>query len=450
MFKKILVANRGEIARRVIRTAKKLGVRTVAVYSDVDATAPFVKDADESVRIGPPPPRESYLNAQAILDAARQTGAEAIHPGYGFLSENATFAQQVMDAGLVFIGPPPSAMHKLGDKIEAKRNVSSAGVPVVPGFIGVLESEDHAVAEATKIGFPVMLKASAGGGGIGMHRCKTEADLRKNFSDARKKGEQFFGRSHVFIERLIERPRHVEVQIVGDASGKVHALFERECSVQRRHQKVLEEAPSPVVTPEMRLKMAEAAVRAGESAGYRNAGTVEFIVDGNTREFFFLEVNARLQVEHPVTEMVLGVDLVEAQLRVACGEPLPFDPASLRIQGHALEARICAEDPEKRFLPSPGTITALTIPEGPGIRVDHGVEQGSVVSPFYDSLVMKLITHGTDRNQAIERMLGALKQLKIEGIKTNISLHERVVGSDVFRSGALHTELLAEAFGLKS
>ncbi|MBI5495142.1 MAG: biotin carboxylase [Deltaproteobacteria bacterium] len=450
MFQKILVANRGEIARRVVRTARRLGVKTVAVHSDADAGALFVRDADEAVRIGPPPPRESYLNVAAILAAARDTGAQAIHPGYGFLSENAAFATEVARAGLVFIGPPPSAMNALGDKVEAKRNVSAVGVPVVPGFVGVLENEDHAVAEANRIGFPVMLKASAGGGGIGMHRCRSEADLRKNFGDARKKGEMFFGKSHVFLEKLIDRPRHVEVQIIGDAGGTVHALSERECSIQRRHQKVLEEAPSPVVDPPMRARMLEAARKAGEAAGYRNAGTVEFIVDGNTREFFFLEVNARLQVEHPITEAVMGIDLVEAQLRVAAGEPLPFDPAALRMDGHAIEARICAEDPDKRFVPSPGTISALSFPSGEGIRVDTGVESGSVVTPYYDSLLAKLICHGKDRAQACDRLVAALRQCKVEGIKTNIPLLEKVVDSEVFRSGKLHTDLLAESFGLKS
>jgi acetyl-CoA carboxylase biotin carboxylase subunit len=450
MFRKILVANRGEIARRIIRTAKRMGIQTVAVHSEADQGAPFVNDADERVCIGPPPPKESYLRVQAILDAAKKTGAQAIHPGYGFLSENPAFAAAVTDAGLVFVGPSPRAMQQLGDKVAAKRNVAAAGVPVVPGFVGSVETEDDAVREAQEVGFPVMLKAAGGGGGIGMHRCRTETELRKNFEDARKKGEQFFGRSSVFIEKLIQRPRHVEVQILGDAHGKVHALFERECSVQRRHQKVLEEAPSPMVDPAMRTRMAQAAVRVGECAGYRNAGTVEFIVDGNTREFFFLEVNARLQVEHPVTEEVLGVDLVEAQLCVAAGNELPFDPARLEIHGHALEARVCAEDPEKRFMPSPGTLTTLELPSGIGIRVESGVVGGSVVTPFYDSLLMKLIGYGADRHQAIERLLHAISTTRIEGIKTNLPLLHRVVDSDVFRRGDLHTDLLAESFGLKS
>jgi len=450
MFSKILVANRGEIARRVMRTAKRLGIKTVAVYSDADANALFVKDADESVRLGPPPPRESYLNMDLVIAAAKDKGAQAIHPGYGFLSENAAFATAVANAGLTFVGPSPHAMNALGDKIEAKANVTKVGVPVVPGFVGVLESEDHAVAEANKIGFPVMLKAAAGGGGIGMHRCKTEADLRKNFHDARKKGEMFFGKSAVFLEKLIERPRHVEVQIMGDAQGKVHALFERECSVQRRHQKVLEEAPSPVVDAAMRQAMSAAACKAGEAAGYKNAGTVEFIVDGVTKAFYFLEVNARLQVEHPVTEMILGVDLVEAQLCVAAGEKLPFDPTALRIQGHAIEARLCAEDPDKRFLPSPGTISALQFPSGEGVRVETGVEAGSVVTPFYDSLIAKIIAHGATRAQACDRLVAALRGTRVEGIKTNLPVLEKVVDSEVFRSGELHTELLVEHFGLKS
>jgi acetyl-CoA carboxylase biotin carboxylase subunit len=450
MFTKVLVANRGEIARRVLRTCKRMGIKTVAVYSDADAQAPHVKDADEAVRLGPPPPRESYLNADAIIAAAKEKGAQAIHPGYGFLSENAEFARKVTAAGLVFVGPPASAMTALGGKVDAKANVSRVGVPVVPGFVGVLENEDHAVAEANKVGFPVMLKAAAGGGGIGMHRCKTEADLRKNFADARKKGEMFFGSAAVFIEKLVERPRHIEVQILGDRDGKVHALFERECSVQRRHQKVLEEAPSPLVDAAMRAAMMDAARKAGGCAGYRNAGTVEFIVDGNTKAFYFLEVNARLQVEHPVTEEILGIDLVEAQLRVAANEALQFNPATLSVGGHAIEARICAEDPDKRFMPSPGTLTALQLPEGPGIRVECGVEQGGAVTPFYDSLVMKLIAHGADRAQATDRLVGALKGLHIEGIKTNVPMLLKVVDSEVFRRGDLHTDLLAEHFGYKA
>ena len=450
MFNKVLVANRGEIARRVMRTCKRMGIQTVAVCSDADEHALHVKDADQVVRLGPPPPRESYLKADAILAAARDTGAQAIHPGYGFLSENADFARQVAAAGLVFVGPPPQAMEALGDKIAAKHHAAKAGVPVVPGFVGVLEDEDHAAAEADKIGYPVMLKAAAGGGGIGMHRCKNEAELRKNFGDARKKGEMFFGRGAVFLEKLIERPRHVEVQILGDAAGVVHALFERECSVQRRHQKVLEEAPSPVVDGPMRQAMAKAACAAGQAAGYRNAGTVEFIVDGITREFFFLEVNARLQVEHPVTEEVLGVDLVAAQLRVAAGEPLDFDPAALKLNGHAVEARVCAEDPSKRFVPSPGTITSLSLPQGEGIRVETGVESGSVVTPYYDSLLMKVIGHGADRSQAVDRLLGALRGLAVEGIKTNVDMLCTVLDSPEFRGGALHTDMLKETFGLKS
>ncbi len=447
-MKKLLIANRGEIARRVARTAHRLGLSVVAVYSDADADAPHVREADERVRIGPPPPKESYLNIDAILAAARQTGADAVHPGYGFLSENERFVEACHAAGLVFVGPPVSAMRAMASKIEAKRTMAGAGVPVVPGPIEALETEDAAVAAASAVGFPVMLKASAGGGGIGMSRCKSEKQLRSAFEDARKKGEMFFGSSQVFIEKLVERPHHIEVQILADAHGAVRHLFERECSIQRRHQKVLEETPSPLLDDATRAAVCEAAVKAARAVGYVNAGTVEFVA-AEDRSFYFLEMNTRLQVEHPITEAVLGVDIVEHQLRVADGEPLSL-PAELARNGHAIELRICAEDPDKRFFPQPGTLSEVVWPRGEGIRVDAGVESGSAVPPYYDSLLAKMIGHGATRAQAVERLLKALDETRLVGIKTNLEMHKRILSDEGFLAGHTDTGFLAERLGLKS
>jgi acetyl-CoA carboxylase biotin carboxylase subunit len=449
LFKKLLVANRGEIARRIIRTAKRLGIATVAVHSDADVDAPFVREADEAVRIGPPPPKESYANVDAIVAALQQTGADALHPGYGFLSENEALVAACERLGVTFVGPNVAAIRAMGSKIESKLAMIAAGVPVVPGPVEALESEDAAVAVAEAVGYPVMLKASAGGGGIGMSKCKNDKQLRSAFDDARKKGEMFFGSSRVFIEKCIEQPHHVEVQILADRHGHVHHLFERECSIQRRNQKVLEETPSPLVDrhPGMREALCVAAVKAAAAVGYDNAGTVEFVAD-DSGAFYFLEMNTRLQVEHPITEAVTGVDLVELQLRSAAGEVI--DTLPVQQTGHAIELRVCAEDPDKRFFPSPGTVTLATWPTGEGIRIDAGVETGSVVPPFYDSLLAKVIGHGATRAEAIARLQAALAVTVVEGVKTNISLHQRVLASEAFVAGDTDTSFIETHLGLKS
>ncbi len=447
--KKLLIANRGEIARRINRTAQRLGIATVAVYSDADQAAPFVKEASEALRIGPPPPRESYGNVDAIVAALRSSGADALHPGYGFLSENEALVRACEQSGVIFVGPPVEAMRAMGGKIESKLKMVEAGVPVVPGPIHALESEDDAVKAAEEAGWPVMLKASAGGGGIGMNKCRNEKQLRAAFDDARKKGEMFFGSSRVFVEKCIESPHHIEVQILADKHGNVHHLFERECSIQRRNQKVLEETPSPLVDrfPGMREKLCKAAVDAARAVGYTNAGTVEFVAgeDGN---FYFLEMNTRLQVEHPITEMTTGLDLVELQLRAAAGEVLLTLP--IHKHGHAIELRVCAEDPDKRFFPSPGTISEAVWPAGDGIRVDAGVESGSVVPPFYDSLLAKMIGHGDNRAEAIGRLLQALEQTRVVGVKTNLEMHKKVLANAAFVAGNTDTGFLETQLGLKS
>ena len=449
-FKKLLIANRGEIARRIGKTAQRLGLSTVAVHSDADENAPFVREADEKVRIGPPPPKESYLCIDAILEAAKKTGADALHPGYGFLAENEQLVAACEGNGITFVGPPVPAMRAMGGKIESKIKMIEAGVPVVPGPVHALQSEDDAVKAADAAGYPVMLKASAGGGGIGMARCKNEKQVRQAFEDAKKKGEQFFGSGKVFIEKLVESPHHIEVQVLGDRHGNVVHLFERECSIQRRNQKVLEETPSPLLDEETRARICEAAVKAAAAVGYSSAGTVEFVAD-EQRNFYFLEMNTRLQVEHPITEVTLGVDIVEWMLRVAGGEKL--SDALLRglpRNGHAIELRLCAEDPDKRFFPQPGTLTEVVWPTGEGIRVDAGVESGSVVPPFYDSLLAKVIGHGKDRNEAITRLLAALERTSIGGLKTNLEMHKRILTDDAFRAGKTNTAFLEERLGLKS
>ncbi len=446
---KLLIANRGEIARRINRTARRLGIVTVAVYSDADKDAPFVKEASESVRIGPPPPKESYANVAAIVAALKQTGADALHPGYGFLSESEALVDACVENGVVFVGPPKAAIRAMGGKIESKLKMVEAGVPVVPGPIHALESEDDAVKAAEAAGWPVMLKASAGGGGIGMNKCKNEKQLRAAFEDAKKKGEMFFGSSRVFVEKCIEKPHHIEVQILADKHGNVHHLYERECSIQRRNQKVLEETPSPLVDrfPGMREALCKAAVDAATAVGYENAGTVEFVA-GEDGTFYFLEMNTRLQVEHPITEATCGVDLVELQLRAAGGEVLR--DLGLKKNGHAIELRVCAEDPDKRFFPSPGTITKAVWPTGDGIRVDAGFESGDVVTPFYDSLLAKMIGHGRDRSEAIARMLAALDATVVDGIKTNLEMHKKVLAHAEFVAGHTDTSFLESQLGLKS
>src|SRR3954468_6568125 len=428
MFKKILIANRGEIACRVIRTARAMGIATVAVYSDADARAPHVLMADESVRLGPPPASESYLNAELIIDACRETGAEAVHPGYGFLSERESFARALAEAGIAFIGPPPNAIAAMGDKIESKKLAKQAGVNVVPGFLGDIATTEDAVRIAGEIGYPVMMKASAGGGGKGMRLAYSEQDVREGFEATKREGLASFGDDRVFIEKFIEAPRHIEIRVLGDQHGNILYLNERECSIQRRNQKVVEEAPSPFVSPEMRKAMGEQAVALARAVGYYSAGTVELIVSGadpTGNSFYFLEMNTRLQVEHPVTEMVTGLDLVELMIRVAAGEALPFGQDEVTLTGWAIENRVYAEDPYRGFLPSTGRLVRYRAPreaheEDGCTRVDDGVEEGGEVSMFYDPMIAKLITWAPTREAAIDRQIDALDSFLVEGIGNNV------------------------------
>jgi acetyl-CoA carboxylase biotin carboxylase subunit len=442
VLESVLVANRGEIARRVIATARRLGIRSVAVYSEADAGLPFVREADEAVLIGPPPPAQSYLDAGAILAAARQTAAAAIHPGYGFLSENATFARQVQAEGLTWVGPTPEAIGQMGDKINARNLMHRAGVPVALGSTEPVTDPSAALAEAERIGYPVMVKAAAGGGGIGMSAATGPEELQTAFETARTRAERFFGSPAILLERFIERARHVEVQIMGLADGRVVALGERDCSVQRRHQKVAEETPSPGVGPEVRERLLAAGVRAGEAVAYRGAGTVEFLLDVRKQEFVFLEMNTRLQVEHPVTELVTGIDLVEQQFLIAAGEPVGFDPLGVAPEGHALEFRVYAEDPV-RFLPSPGAITEWEQPAGPGIRVDAGYEAGNTVTQFYDPLLAKLCVHGGTRDEALGRAREAVAAFRLAGPKTNLPFHADLLANEPFVSGDYDTSVVA-------
>jgi acetyl-CoA carboxylase biotin carboxylase subunit len=443
----LLVANRGEIARRVIRTANRLGVRTIAVYSEADVGLPFVAEADEAILLGPANPAQSYRNIEAILAAAKSTGAEAIHPGYGFLSENAEFARTVVSNGLIWVGPGADAITAMGDKINARNLMAAAGVPVAPGTADPAGSVDEAVAAAAGIGYPIMVKAAAGGGGMGMGVATDEAALRTEYEKVRAFAERMFGDGSVLLERYFPRVRHVEVQILGLADGRVVALGERECSVQRRNQKVAEESPSPAVTPQLRARLMAAAVRAGEAVGYRNAGTVEMLLDptaGPAGDFFFLEMNTRLQVEHPVTELVYGVDLVEEQLRVASGLPPAFDvaaPGAVTPNGHAIELRINAEDP-KRFLPGPGAITTWAEPAGEGVRVDSGYAAGTTVTPFYDSLMAKLIVWGPDRATALARAREAVAGFEIAGPKCNLPFFTELLGNEEFIGGDYDTGIV--------
>ncbi|MFN2465671.1 MAG: acetyl/propionyl/methylcrotonyl-CoA carboxylase subunit alpha [Candidatus Dormibacteria bacterium] len=442
MFRRVLVANRGEIASRLIRACHDAGAEAVAVYSEADAGAPFVTEADQAVAIGPGPAPESYLKVNTILDAARKTAAEAIHPGYGFLSENAAFATACEARGVTWVGPPPAAMTAMADKVEARNLVSAAGVPVVPGTSAPVTAEG-AAAEADRIGFPVMVKASKGGGGIGMTVVRSAGELEAALNTATARAGAAFGDPSVFLERYVEDPRHIEVQVLGEADGRIYHLFERECSVQRRHQKVIEETPSMALDDATRAELCAAGARAAESVGYQSAGTVEFIYGrsgDSTPAFYFLEMNTRLQVEHPITEMTLGVDLAVAQLRIAAGEDSGIGQP-LRRDGHAIEFRIYAEDPV-RFFPSPGEITAWEPPGGDGIRVDSGVRAGYRVSHFYDPLLAKLVVHARDRDEAIARSVVALESFRVEGVKNNIPTHLEVLRSPEFRSGAYDTGLL--------
>ena len=441
MFKKILVANRGEIAVRVMRACREMGIRTVAIYSEADRKSLHVRYADEAVPIGPAAASESYLRMDRLVEAARATSAEAIHPGYGFLSENPAFARAVADAGLTFVGPPPQAMELLGSKTAARALALGAGLPVVPGS-ETLPSLEAARRTADEIGFPVMLKASAGGGGKGMRVVRSGEDLESSWRNARSEAQNAFGDPSLYLEKLIEQPRHVEIQILGDQHGNLIYLGERECSLQRRHQKVMEETPSPAVDQALRTQMGDTAVRIGKLAGYCNAGTVEFLVDLE-RNYYFLEVNARLQVEHPVTELVTGIDLVKEQIRIAAGEPLKLRQHDVRIRGAAIECRISAEDPARDFFPSPGTITALRVPSGPGVREDSGVYEGWRVPLEYDPLIAKLIVWGRDRGEAIARLGRALDEYEVGGIETNISFFQRVLRHADFLAGRLDTGLVA-------
>ena len=443
MFDSVLIANRGEIARRVIRTARRMGIKAIAVYSDADESLPYVHEADEAVYIGASAPSQSYLDSTILLDVARKTHAAAVHPGYGFLAESPGFARAVLATGLTWIGPAPEAIEQMGDKIRARNLMAAAGVPVAPGSPAPVPDADAAVAEASRIGYPVMVKAAAGGGGIGMSAAADEPALRSAFDTARSRAERFFGSPEILLERFLPRARHVEVQILGLADGRVLALGERDCSVQRRHQKVAEETPSPAVSPALRERMLASAIRAGEAVGYRGAGTVECLLDVETGEFVFLEMNTRLQVEHPVTELVTGIDLVEQQFLIAAGERVSFDAdAPVVPAGHAIELRVYAEDP-RRFLPSPGPITAWDEPAGPGIRVDAGYAAGTTVTTFYDPLLAKLCVHGSTRDEALARARAAVADFRVEGLKTNLPFHAELLDNPEFVSGEYDTGLVS-------
>ena len=439
MFRKILIANRGEIAIRIIRTCRELGIRTVAIYSEADVESLHVRMADEAVCVGPAASAQSYLKIETIVAAAKDVNAEAIHPGYGFLAESAEFARAVNAAGLVFIGPSPEAMEIMGSKTSARRAAVDAGVSIVPGTVEALASFDEASATAQKFGYPVMLKAAAGGGGKGMRLVAESSELRSAFEMAQTEATAAFGDSSLYLEKAVERPRHIEIQIFGDQHGNVVHLGERECSIQRRHQKVIEECPSPINDPDLRRRMGEAAVKIGRSVNYTGAGTVEFLFSDVTHDFYFLEMNTRLQVEHPVTELVTGRDLVREQFRVATGERLSFKQEDIDWQGHAIECRIYAEDPANNFFPSPGTITHLREPAGPGVRIDSGVSRLSEVSIHYDPMIAKLAVWGRTRDEAIDRLKRALGEYEVSGITTTLSFFREVVKDEEFVSGQLDT-----------
>lgn len=434
MFKKILIANRGEIAVRIIRACRELGVRCVAVYSTADRTSLHAQIADEAVCIGPPATKDSYLNMNAIIQAALNTGAEAIHPGFGFLSENAEFARLCEKNGIVFIGPSYKSIEMLGDKAAAKETMAAAGVPVIPGSKGAVKSLAEAKKIAEKCGYPVLVKASAGGGGRGIRRVDSPKDLEAQMTAAQQEAKNFFGDDTVYIEKFLINPHHVEIQIIADTHGNYIYLGERDCSMQRRNQKVLEECPSPIVDCELRKKMGQAAVTAAKQSGYYNAGTIEFLVDEN-RDFYFMEMNTRIQVEHPITEEVTGFDLVKAQIEIAAGEKLRVEQDDIELRGHAIECRINAEDPAHNFRPSPGTINALYVPGGPGIRIDGAVYQGYTITPYYDSMISKLIAHGSDRDDAIRKMRWALSEFIVDGVDTNIDFQLEIIKQPEFLSG---------------
>ena len=446
MFKKILIANRGEVALRIMRAARELGVKTVAVYSEADRDTLPVRYADEAVCIGPAPAGKSYLVMSNIIAAANTTGCEAVHPGYGFLAENADFARACADNDLVFIGPSPDCIERMGNKAAARETMTACGVPTVPGSDGVIEDVEDARAFADRVGYPVLIKASAGGGGKGMREVHDPKDLDGAFSAAKAEAQAAFGNGDVYLEKLVLRPRHVEIQVLADGFGNHISLCERDCSIQRRHQKLLEEAPSPALTPELRRTMGVAAIKAVRAVDYRNAGTIEFLLD-ESGKFYFMEMNTRVQVEHPVTEQITGVDIIKEQLRIAAGEPMrcasraPFSPS-----GHAIEFRINAEDPDNDFRPSPGTITRFEVPTGPGVRIETYLTQGAKISPYYDSMVAKLIVWGSDREEALQRARRALDEFAIEGIPTTIPFHKRVLDTAIFQAGEARTDFIDIAF----
>ena len=444
MFNKILIANRGEIACRVIRACREMRIDTVAVYSDVDGDALHVRMADEAYHVGAAPSSESYLRGEKIIEVAKESGAEAIHPGYGFLSENAAFVKEVKNSGLVFIGPSPEAMEAMGGKMSARKIAIAAGVPVVPGTTEPLTSYNDATETAASFGYPIMLKASAGGGGKGMRLVEGESELRSAFESSQSEALASFGDDAVYIEKAIVRPRHIEIQVFSDTHGNHVHLGERECSIQRRHQKVIEECPSPINSPELREKMGECAVMVAKAVDYVGAGTIEFLVSDLDKSFYFLEMNTRLQVEHPVTELVTGIDLVREQIRVAWGEKLSFVQSDVRMIGHAIECRVYAEDPDNNFLPSPGKITRLKVPQGPGVRDDSGVDEGSEVSIYYDPMISKFAVYGRDRIEAIGRMQRALAEYEIGGIKTTLPFFREVMDDADFIAGRIDTGFIAK------
>ncbi len=441
MLEKILVANRGEIALRVMRACHELGIPTVAIHSEADVDSLHVKFADEAVCVGPAPGAESYLNVQAILSAAEVTGADALHPGYGFLAENAGFAEICEAHEITFIGPTGDMMRLMGDKAQARKMMARAGVPIIPGSEGIVTSDDEALSIADEIGYPVMVKASAGGGGKGMRAAADPEELVRNIAVARGEAEAAFGNGDLYIEKLVVEPRHIELQILGDRHGHVVHLGERDCSIQRRHQKLIEESPSPAVTPELRARMGEAAVRGASEIAYKSAGTIEFLLDSRG-DFYFMEMNTRIQVEHPVSELVTGIDLVKEQIRIAAGEPLPFDQSGVILRGHAIECRINAEDPDKDFAPRPGHVAEFYVPGGPGIRVDTHVYSGYFIPPHYDSMIAKLLAYGNTRAEAIARMRRALEEFVIEGVATTIPFHVKMMNDPDFVAGAFDTGTL--------
>lgn len=445
MFTKILIANRGEIAVRVIRACRDLGIKSAAIYSEPDRTSLHVRLADEAYPIGPAASSESYLVGEKIIDVARAAGAQAIHPGYGFLAENAAFAAACKKAGLVFIGPPPSAIEMMGDKMAARTAIKKAGVPIVPGTESAIEDESAVVDIAERIGYPILIKAAAGGGGKGMRIVHENSEIKAAVRGAKSEAKSAFGDDRIYVEKYLAKPRHIEIQVIADSHGNCVYLGERECSIQRRHQKVIEEAPSPLVDPAMRKMMGQAAVSAARAAGYVNAGTVEFLAD-NSKSFYFLEMNTRLQVEHPVTELVTGIDLAVEQIRIAAGERLSFSQDDIAIKGHAIECRIYAEDPASGFLPSTGTITMYQEPAGPGIRVDSGVYEGAEISVYYDPMISKLLAYGKSRAQAISRMQRALSEYRISGVATNLEFHKVILRHPEFEAGNLSTHFIEDHY----